>query len=78
MLSAFADPPAPPPLREALALLLRIVRRVAPAVFGSFGVFALVCAALHPHADAALYGACGLLAGVRLGSDKPTAKRLLH
>ena len=52
---------APPPIREAFALLGRIIARVALTCAGSLGVYALVCAARHPHADAALVGALLLI-----------------
>ena len=55
------NPQAPPPIREAFALLGRIIARVALTCAGSLGVYALVCAARHPHADAALVGALLLI-----------------
>ena len=64
-MTAGFSPHAPPPIREVLALLGRILRRVAVTCAGSLGVFMLVCAARHPHADAALYGALLLIAAMR-------------
>ena len=65
MTPAGFSPHAPPPIREAFALLGRIVAHVAVTIAGSLGVYAMVCAARHPHADAALVGALLLIAGWR-------------